>query len=352
MHFSSKDNPADLASKGTNVASLINKRNLWFKGPEWLPYPDQYSPQESYTLPILIHACPTIVVETERSFHMEQFPDLPTAYNPFMILLKGVKAKASIAIKVKLYQSPMQAMLRLAQVSSYTRIYQHLQGRATPLTSDDKNLIYQRGLKLDEQGLIRCQPPHAATLNEYGRPPPRLMDPKCPLWSRIILHEHRLTLHTNTTTLHVLRRDYWVSRQRLTTKSLLRQCLHCRRIQTPPFKFPPPARLYPNRIHFRTPFSTTAVDFMGAIKLKQSYVDAAYVVVFTCTSIRALILEVVTSLSVTDFLRAVRRFAARVGIPHSFVSDNATNFGSTDRFLRELKDHPSINDFFTNHHSS
>ncbi|XP_076044694.1 uncharacterized protein LOC143027309 [Oratosquilla oratoria] len=34
MHVSSKDNPADLASKGTNVAGLINKHNLWFKGPE------------------------------------------------------------------------------------------------------------------------------------------------------------------------------------------------------------------------------------------------------------------------------------------------------------------------------
>ncbi|XP_076064934.1 uncharacterized protein LOC143038975 [Oratosquilla oratoria] len=85
---------------------------------------------------------------------------------------------------------------------------------------------------------------------------------------------------------------------------------------------------------------------MGAIKLRQSHVDAAYVVVFTCASIRTLILEVVTSLSVTDFLKALRRFAARVGMPHSFVSDN---FGVTDRFL---KDRPNINDVFTNHHSS
>ncbi|XP_076049517.1 uncharacterized protein LOC143030244 [Oratosquilla oratoria] len=126
MHINSKDNPADLASKGTNVTGLISKRNLWFKGPEWLPYPDQYPPQESYTLPILIRAYPTIVQETERPFHMEQFPDLPTAYNAFRILLKAMKAKASHAVKTKLYKSPMQVMLRLAQVSSYPRIYRHL----------------------------------------------------------------------------------------------------------------------------------------------------------------------------------------------------------------------------------
>ncbi|XP_076037062.1 uncharacterized protein LOC143022635 [Oratosquilla oratoria] len=242
---------------------------------------------------------------------MEQFPDLPTAYNAFRILLKAINAKASITVQTKLYKSPMQVMLRLAQ------------------------------------------PPHAATLNEYGNPPPLLLHPKCPLWSRIILHQHRLALHTNTATLHViLRRDYWVSRQRQTIKSRLRQCLHCRRIQTPPFKFPTPTRVHPNRIHFHAPFSTTGVDFLGAIKLRQSHVDAAYVVVFTCASIRALILEVVTSLSVADFLRALRRFPARVGMPHSFVSDNATNLVATDRFLREVKDHPSINDFLTNHHSS
>ncbi|XP_076049488.1 uncharacterized protein LOC143030213 [Oratosquilla oratoria] len=72
----------------------------------------------------------------------------------------------------------------------------------------------------------------------------------------------------------------------------------------------------------------------------------------TRISPRVPFLEVVTSLNVTDFLRALRRFAARVGMPHSFVSDNATNFGATDRFLRELKEHPSISDFLTNHHSS
>ncbi|XP_076049518.1 uncharacterized protein LOC143030245 [Oratosquilla oratoria] len=160
------------------------------------------------------------------------------------------------------------------------------------------------------------------------------------------------TLPHSTTTLHVLlRRDYWVSRQRQTIKFRLRQCLHCRRIQTPPFKFPTPARLHPNRIY--TPFATTGVDYMGAVKLRLSHIDAVYVVVFTCASIRALILEVVTSLNITDFLGALRRFAARVVMPQSFVSDNATNFGATDRFLRELKEHPSISDFLlTNHHSS
>ncbi|XP_076037347.1 uncharacterized protein LOC143022849 [Oratosquilla oratoria] len=352
-HVSSKDNPADLASKGTNVAGLSNRQDLWFKGPAWLPHPEQYPPQELDALPILIHANPTMVHEAERPFNMTPFRDLPEAYNAFRILLKAVRAKATATVRTKLYRSPMQVMLRIAQVSSYPRIYRHLQGRATQLNSDDKNLIYQRGLKLDEQGLIRCQPPHAATHHEYGRAPPLLLHPKCPLWSRIVLHQHRLALHTNTATLHVLlRRDYWVSRQRQTIKSLLRQCLHCRRVQSPPFRFPPPARLHPNRVHFSTPFSTTGVDFTGAIKLKQSHVDAAYVVIFTCASIRALVLEVVTSLSVADFLRALRRFAARVGMPHSFVSDNAANFGATNRLLRELKEEPSIDEFLTHHHSS
>ncbi|XP_076064452.1 uncharacterized protein LOC143038797 [Oratosquilla oratoria] len=62
--------------------------------------------------------------------------------------------------------------------------------------------------------------------------------------------------------------------------------------------------------------------------------------------------KLIQSHGVTDFLRALYRFAARVGMPHSFVSDNATNFGASDRFLRELKEHPSISDFLTNHHSS
>ncbi|XP_076038421.1 uncharacterized protein LOC143023695 [Oratosquilla oratoria] len=98
-HVSSKDNPADLASKGTNVAGLSNRQDLWFKGQEWLPHPERYPPQELDALPILIHANPTMVQETERAFNMTQFRDLPAAYNAFRILLRAVRAKASATPK-------------------------------------------------------------------------------------------------------------------------------------------------------------------------------------------------------------------------------------------------------------
>ncbi|XP_076044783.1 uncharacterized protein LOC143027385 [Oratosquilla oratoria] len=270
VHVGTKGNPADPASKGTNVSGLIGK-----------------------------------------------------PYNAFRILLKVVKAKASTTVKAKVDQNPNQVMLRLAQVNSFPWIYNRLQGRTTHLTPDDKNLIYQTCLNLDDQGLIRCQPPHTITPTKYDRLPPLLLHPKCPLWTHI----------------------------RQTIKSLIRQCLHCRRMQTPPLKFLPPARLHPNRIHFRAPFSTTGVDFTGTFKLKQSHVDVAYVVVFTCTIIQALVLEVVTSLSVADFFRALRRFAARVGMSLSFILDNAANFGAADWFLRELKDQPDTKEFFTHRYS-
>ena len=59
----------------------------------------------------------------------------------------------------KLPLDPITYLLRLSQRNFYSQILTHLQGQRVTLTSEDQNLLHQRGLRLDEQGLMRCHPP-------------------------------------------------------------------------------------------------------------------------------------------------------------------------------------------------
>ncbi|GFX68150.1 integrase catalytic domain-containing protein [Trichonephila clavipes] len=62
----------------------------------------------------------------------------------------------------------------------------------------------------------------------------------------------------------------------------------------------------------------------------------AWIVLFTCAVFRAVHLELITSLSTTDFIQAMRRFIARRGRISVMYSDNGTNFTGLNNALRQL----------------
>lgn len=86
---------------------------------------------------------------------------------------------------------------------------------------------------------------------------------------------------------------------------------------------------------FRTnagrPFQTTSVDYVGPVQLRtlpgKSYkIRKGYIALFICFRERALHLELVTDLTLSAFVAALKRFVARRGIPAAIYSDNGTNF--------------------------
>jgi len=64
----------------------------------------------------------------------------------------------------------------------------------------------------------------------------------------------------------------------------------------------------------------------------------SYIALFVCFATRAIHLEVVSELSTSAFMAALRRFVGRRGIPHKICSDNATNFIGAKRELEEIHD--------------
>jgi hypothetical protein len=72
----------------------------------------------------------------------------------------------------------------------------------------------------------------------------------------------------------------------------------------------------------------------------------AWICLYTCCTVRAVHLDLVPDLT-TSFLRSLKRFAARCGLPRRFVSDNGQTFKAAAKAIqavtesREIQEHLS-----------
>ena len=103
--------------------------------------------------------------------------------------------------------------------------------------------------------------------------------------------------------------------------------------------YPPPvtAVLPKFQVSEARPFERVGVDFAGPLHVKTGRVEVkVYIWLFTCAVSRAIHLEMVENLSVSEFMLCFRRFAGRRGVPGMGVSDNAKTFQAAHVFLRRL----------------
>lgn len=150
---------------------------------------------------------------------------------------------------------------------------------------------------------------------------------RCPI---VLPSDHRLTemiirdyhlRHSHAgvqVLLYMLRENFWILRSRKTVRTVIRQCVRCRRyeatnttVQLTPL---PEDRVRDARI-----FEVVDVDVSWAFNPEKWRKSLDFVVY------RADHLETIISLS-TENLQGFRRFIARRGRPKVIYSDNRTNF--------------------------
>ncbi|XP_068728837.1 uncharacterized protein [Montipora capricornis] len=81
--------------------------------------------------------------------------------------------------------------------------------------------------------------------------------------------------------------------------------------------------------------ANTGVDFAGPLNVKnvfggESKMHKVYIALYTCSSTRAVHLDLVPSLDAQAFIRSLKRFFARRGVNQLFISDNAKAFKSQE----------------------
>ena len=145
-------------------------------------------------------------------------------------------------------------------------------------------------------------------------------------------------------TLLELRTRFWVIKGRQAVKKILTTCVTCKRIQGKSYGNAATADPPAYRVQEIKAFSVVGVDFTRPLYAKKDNKDIRkiYIALFTCTTSRAIHLELVYNLDTEPFLRCFRRFSARRGLPSKLVSDNAKTFKSAARKLVALLELPGV----------
>ncbi|XP_041984959.1 uncharacterized protein LOC121737359 [Aricia agestis] len=132
-----------------------------------------------------------------------------------------------------------------------------------------------------------------------------------------------------------LRQRYWILKLRPTVRTVASHCLFCRYRRAIPqpqrMSDLPEARLQ----HNRRPFSYSGVDFFGPLEVTVGRTrQKRYCMLFTCLTIRAVHIEMTENLSTDSTIMALRRMAARRGMPQVIMSDSGTNLRGADAELK------------------
>ena len=120
-------------------------------------------------------------------------------------------------------------------------------------------------------------------------------------------------------------------------KKILRGCVICNKLEGVSYSSVSPPDLPNERTSEDPPFSHTGIDFAGSLFTKgDGKLDKTYVCPFTCTSTRAVHLELAPDLSVSSFLLLFRRFVSRRGLHVKIFSDNAKTFKTSSKHILRI----------------
>ena len=343
-HVPTKQNPADLGSRGATPAEL-RASDIWWHGPRWLSLPPDEWPRDS--------------PRTLTSLHAREQPQEVELLKRFSSLTRLIRVVAYCrrplcnlrrrrAGEVKNLQfltaaelsDARLAVIRMAQATAFSKeIRQLTSNKALP----NKSPLRKLNPFVAEDGILRVggRLSHSNLSREAKHPPILPFRSKL---SRLFTHQaHLSSLHGGPTlTLSVLQQHVWVLGRNRLVKTEVRNCIKCQRIKprvaAQLMANLPAARVIPSR-----PFTTTGLDYAGPIQVRttkgrghRSY--KGYIALFICFATRAIHLELVGDLTTTSFLAAYRRFAGRRGICRTIYSDNATTFQSAAKELRAMFD--------------
>jgi len=356
-HVKTRENPADLISRGVSPVLLMQSQ-LWWNGSPWLNLNRDWWKTESVrTLPTseLPEARKTALVIKDSFEEWNILHTISTMRHLQRVVAyvlrfinNSRKNKVDRSVGPLTSDELKHAALRLARVvQGYTfrAEIKALQGQqALPRSSKLLGLAPF----LDRDGVIRVggrlkhstktKTFYASIFNKASN----CIKAKHPFTKMLIVHEHEKLLHAGPqATLASLRQRYWPISGRSAVRKVTRGCIRCFRA-APSVGRVIMASLPAPRITPSWQFLHCGIDYAGPFmirdsKRRNSKCSKGYVAIFMCLACKAVHIELVFDLSTEAFLNAFKRFISRRGKPSDVYTDNGTNFVGAIRDMRELR---------------
>jgi hypothetical protein len=349
-HVKSKENPADLVSRG-NDANILRNSSLWWTGLNWLQKEDTSWPR-----------CEEIVeTSTERK------PVKPTRVVSLLTQPSDIELFTKFSSWNKLQQvgayclrfihncrhksSPYQGALSPNELNEATLLcVRHAQNDRFGKEITD---LMRKGLPSNKSSLLTLNPfldgnqclrvggrLRNSELN-FNQQHPLILPKGHHITTLIIEDTHNKNLHAGgQLLLSLLRQKFWISDGRNVVRKATHKCLTCISFKantaTQLMGQLPGARVTPTR-----PFTNSGVDYAGPFYIKQGgqrskITTKGYIALFICLSTRAIHLELVPDLSTEAYIATLRRFVARRGLCNNIYCDNGTNFVGAEKEIKRM----------------
>ncbi|XP_003740487.1 uncharacterized protein LOC100905127 [Galendromus occidentalis] len=344
FHVEGKHNIADIASRGVSAEDLISNSE-WFGAPSWLSEPGDRRPvkrlragcdeTESISKELRLVVTPAVV--TPALIDLQRFSGWEKAIRVMANVLRFVQVcrRRDPVPDAELRAQSESLIIRWTQAAHFRNEINATLAQERPARTS-KLSLYR--LHLDQSGILRAQSRLSASDQfTHDEQNPIIIPGESRLATLLILHHHRLNAHLGVSTiLNALRRRFWILRGRQVIKKLIRGCVVCNRAHGPTAdQVQPPLPV--ERASIVAPFATTGVDFCGPFHTRsREGTIKNYIALFTCTSIRAIHLELVPDLTTVQTHLALRRFLAEHPACRKFISDNGRSFVRAAADIRRL----------------
>ncbi|GFU45794.1 integrase catalytic domain-containing protein [Nephila pilipes] len=337
------DNPADNLTRGTFPSQLPSLES-WWHGPKWLNHDSDAWPTKDFPS----HSQPSVEVESRkiesRSFYVattEPIIDI-SRYSSYTKLLR---VTAWILRFVHNCKSHLRIIHELNCNETEKAKDYWIQTVQRQCFSAEINAL-KEGRPLQKKSKISCFNPFLTDdyLRLGGRlqfsdipfdtQHPLILDGNHPFVHLLIQHTHIRLHHLGVRiVLSELHSTFWILRGRQAIKKALHKCLPCKLFKAK-CEMQIEAPLPSERVVPSAPFTITGIDFAGPVNIRcLKPRDTAYIALFTCATIRALHIELLSDLTTDKFLLALQRFVGRRGLPNTIYTDNATTFHAANKEL-------------------
>lgn len=346
----SKDNPADLVSRGVK-ADRISTSLLWWSGPNYLKLNESEWPKMpniivKQNLPELITICSLAVnYNTDlicnlinNKSKLAYLQNLIAYIQRFIHNCRNKIKKFTGCLSAQELQNSLNLIIHKSQLEMFPEEYAILITRK-PLPNKNRLIAYTPFL--DSNNIIRVGGRLDNSPYTYDTKHPVLLCSKHHFTKILFEHLHKKHLHSPPQLLlGIIKQTYWPLGGKNLAKSIVHKCLRCFRYKVDTVQ-PIMGQLPLSRTELVFPFLHCSVDYAGPVMIadrpgRGCKLIKSFLAIFVCSSTKACHIELVTALSSEAYIAALRRFMSRRGKPQSITSDNGRNFVGTCNELAQF----------------
>jgi hypothetical protein len=348
-YVSTKENPADCASRGITPANLSTFL-LWWNGPEWLKEIESKWPNttvQAHDYEEQNFSKMTCTVTTKKPTTSDvyaRFSNYQKLVRTVAYCIRFLKNSRIVtservigSLTIDELQDAQNRIVKIVQQEGFAEEIANLNSHK-PLSIRSK--ILNLNPFVDQNGILRVGGRLKLAKISEDQKHQILLPKDHHVTQLIVSYIHNKTNHGGgQLTLNSLRATYWIVNGRSLVNAIIQKCVRCFRFKTNNIQHQLMGNLPATRITPAPPFSTAGVDFAGPVKTRVSAgrgvkTQKSYIAVFVCMVTKAIHLELVSSLSTDAFLAAYNRFTSRRGHCTDIYSDNGTNFVGADNTLK------------------